>query len=112
MDNETLKNNLLNEIWKLQTGVYSKADIERFDPAITGCGVSVFALLGRFHDIGPKLLAVLTKELVEEGSLSAIDSDVHGLPSFRANETVTQRGERLLTESLSKYEVKMVYNIV
>ena len=100
MDNETIKNNLLNEIWKLQTGVYSKADIERFDPAITGCGVSVFALLGIFHDIGPKLLAVLTKELVKEGSLFAIDHDAQGFPSFRANETVTQRTERFLTESI------------
>jgi len=106
MDNETLKNNLLNEIWKLQSGCYSKADIERFDPAITGCGVSVLALLQRFPDVAPDVLATATKELANEGSLFVIDPDANGFPSFRATETVTQRAERLLTEDLSRYEVK------
>jgi hypothetical protein len=111
MDNETLQNNILNEIWKLQTGVYEKADIERFDPAITGCGVSVWALLERFPDVAPDVLATATKELANEGSLFVIDPDALGFPSFRATETVTQRVERLLAKDLSRYEVKMVYNI-
>jgi hypothetical protein len=110
MDNETLKNNLLNEIWKLQAGVYSKADIERFDPAITGCGVSVLAIFERLPNVEPDAMAIAAKELVEEGSLSA--NEENDYVSFRANENVTQRAERLLTEKLSRYEVKMVYNIV
>ena len=111
MDNETLKNNILNEICNIQTGHYDSTDIERFDPAITGCGVSVFALLQRFPYVAPDVLAIATKKLANEGSLFVIDPDAHGFPSFRATETVTQRAERLLAKDLSRYEAEMVYNI-
>ncbi len=112
MDNETLKNNILNEIWKLQTGVYAKADIERFDPAITGCGVSIVKLGVYISIVDVPVTVRALKELANEGSLLVIDPDAVGLISFRATETVTQRAERLLTQDLSRYEVKMVYNIV
>lgn len=113
MDNTIhLKIHVLHQIWNLQKGHYDSADIERFDPAITGCGVSVWALLQRFPDVAPDVLATATKELANEGSLFVIDPDAHGFPSFRATETVTQRAERILTKDLSRYEVKMVYNIV
>lgn len=111
MDNETLKNNILNEIWKLQTGHYDRSDIQRFDPAITGCGVSIVKLGAYISIVDVPIAVRAIKELSNEGSLLVIDPDAVGLISFRATETVTQRAERLLTQDLSRYEVKMVYNI-
>lgn len=78
----TMKNEVLQKIKDLQSGVYHKSHVIAFNPEITGRGVSIIALSDHFED--PKETVKAIKELILEGKVRAIDPDADNFVSFVA----------------------------
>lgn len=83
----TLQDQIIEIIEKIQSGHYDKTDISRYDPKITGHGVTAWKLSFFFVSTDPKDLVDAIKSLRDAGRLEVIDPDVDGLVSFRVPET-------------------------
>jgi len=76
--NET-QQTIFDAIKALQTG----PDKDSYDPEITGCGVSTWALIDALPDLPAQQAAKELRAMVAAGHVVAIDPDAYGLVSFK-----------------------------
>jgi len=80
--NVNLKETVYQFLVDIVTGVYDKTDILRYDPKITGEGVSIWRMSEQFSYIDPKDLAIILISLMGEDRVQMINNEGIAIPSF------------------------------
>lgn len=77
------KEEVFDLVLKIQTGHFDKNDIDRYDPEITGEGVTIMAL-AKYGPDEPGMMSEFLEELEADGAIRVYFDKNFTLPSFHA----------------------------